>query len=302
MSVRDIDSPQIATQFEEKIQQLLQVGSAVLDTEHRTKDGRILSIELSSRVVTLDNQTVVLSVARDVTERKRQQAEILARNEQIAALNAVIAERDRISREMHDSLAQMLAYVRYKAHALRDALLRGEYQQVETGLGQLEEAADAAYSDVRATILDLRTAIVPDGGLIASLRNYSCQFEQEWHIKTVLVVEGKLPHFAPATDIQLLRIIQEAMSNVRKHSGAQHVTIRVARSGECTIISVEDDGKGFDPILVEGLHFGLATMRERAQQVNAQLEIDSHVGAGTIVRICLPSSACLEEGGDNAPH
>lgn len=295
MSVRDIDAPPLAAAYDEKMEAFVRLGSAVIETKHRSKQGQILSIELSSRVVHLGDRTLVMSVARDVTERERRQAELLAVKEKIAALNAIIAERDRISREMHDSLAQVLAFVRYRAHSLAEALQRGEIGVVAAGLDQIENGAASAYADVRASIMDLRTVIAEGSGVIAVLKDYALRFEQEWGIKTDVVLAEDIQQYPHTTEIQLLRIIQEAMTNLRKHARATHAWIRFERRGQQTVVTIEDDGIGFDVSAVQASHFGLAIMRERAQEANAVLTITSEVGHGTTVSVALPPPDVAED-------
>jgi PAS domain S-box-containing protein len=295
MSVRDIDAPPLDDQFAERMKQFMAVGRGVLDTWHRTRDGRILSIELSSRVLDVGGARVVMSVARDITERKRQEAEIAARNQQIAALNAILAERDRLGREMHDGLAQVLAYINQRLHVVDQYGQAGEYDQARRAVTDLIVATQHAYTDVRAAILELRTSLGPQTDLTTCLGEYVQRFQREWSIETSLEWDADVPRFDGVTEVQLLRIIQEAMTNVRKHSSAQRAWIRCRRQSGGVVIEVTDDGVGFDPAAVSGEHFGLSTMRERAQQVNAVLQILSSPGNGARVVISAPLPTASKE-------
>jgi signal transduction histidine kinase len=241
-------------------------------------------------VIDVGGQKLIMSLARDVTERKRQQAELVARSQQIAALQATLQERERISREMHDGLAQVLGYIGYKIHAIADMLQKGDIAQARAGLHEVGGVARSAYADIREAILGLRTSITPDIGLMACLKEYMVRFQREWGIQTELIVEEGVPtSFPPATEVQLLRIIQEAMTNIRKHAEARRAVVRFARMGDHTSVIIQDDGKGFDPATVPGQHYGLATMRERAQLVNANLKIETGPNQGTRVIIGLPN-------------
>ena len=297
MSVQDIDAPPLPDQFHEKLEALRQLGSAVLETRHVTKDGRVLTIELSARVVEIDGRTLVMSVARDVSERQRQQAELAARNAQIAGLNAMVSERDRLSRELHDGIAQVLAYVSFKARSIADLVGQSRHDEALAGLRELEDAAQASYTDVRTAIFDLRTTASPDFTLIAALSQYVQHYGHEWGIATTLVVADGAPTNFPATaEVHILRIVQEALNNVRKHARARRVTICITGDQSFADICIEDDGVGFDVHAVNGPHYGLATMRERAEQINAVLTVDSTPGAGTQVRLHLPLSEDTPEG------
>ena len=204
---------------------------------------------------------------------------------------AVLEERDRLSREMHDSLAQVLGFLSMKASAAHDLLAAKHFSLARQELRQIEKAADEAYLDVREAILGLRTSVVLGGGLIRALKEYLHKFSSQSGIKAELVfAQGKNPHLAPATEIQIIRIIQEALTNVRKHALAKRVWVRLKAVEDEGEIQIEDDGQGFDLLQVlqrEG-RYGLDTMRERAESVGASLAIDTSPGQGTRVVISLP--------------
>lgn len=213
---------------------------------------------------------------------------------------AITEERERIAREMHDSLAQVLGYVNTKAQAVEE-LLRGE--QVERAaqqLGQLGQAARAAYADVREGILGLRTSLGPQRGLLEALSEYLEQWRDQSGIEARLVVEpagGCLDSLNPGAELQLLRIIQEALANVRKHADGRCVRVRLVETAVSVEAAIEDDGRGFDPRHVRGggndaaPHFGLATMRERAESIGGTLEIVSSAGQGTRILVRIPATA-----------
>jgi signal transduction histidine kinase len=161
-------------------------------------------------------------------------------------------------------------------------------EQVHGAIGDLIAATEHANTDVRAAILELRTDIGPQMDLLACLRDYAVRFQREWRIETTLTASPALPRFDAITEVQLLRIIQEAMTNVRKYSSARRAWIRFQPEPDCTLVEVEDDGIGFDPLAVSGAHFGLSTMRERAEQVHAAFQVESRPGNGTRVRIRIP--------------
>jgi nitrate/nitrite-specific signal transduction histidine kinase len=207
---------------------------------------------------------------------------------------AVTEERERIAREMHDSLAQVLGYVNTKAQAAQALLDGGQSERAATQIGQLAQAARDAYADVRENILGLRTSIGPERTLIDTLRDYL----QRWQDQNAIAAEldtgslepGRLG-LSPMTEIQLLRILQEALANVRKHAEATSVLVTLrAEDGEIAA-TIADNGRGFDPTTIgrsDFPRFGLATMRERAEAVGGALEIDAVPGQGTTVRVRVP--------------
>lgn len=207
---------------------------------------------------------------------------------QVGAL-AMTEERERIAREIHDSVAQVLGYVNTKAQAAEELLRAGQPDKAAIQIGQLGEAAREAYADVREHILGLRTAATVDRDFLATLREYLRRWTEQSGVAATLLTEpsgGFAPRLSATAELQLLRIIQEGLSNVRKHAGATVVTVHLTAAEGWIEARIEDNGAGFDPSATsraEYPRFGLSTMRERAEAVGGTLEIESSVGAGTRV-------------------
>ncbi len=206
---------------------------------------------------------------------------------------AVLEERERIAREMHDSFGQVLGYVNTKAQAVRALLAAGRVEDAQHHLGQLESAAREVYADLREAILGLRTETSPERPLLVALQDYVRQFSAQSGLAAELVVEGDRPPpaLSPVAELHLIRIIQEALTNVRKHAMAQRVTVRLAARDGTLTVTVHDDGLGFDPArphVSPGPRFGLQTMRERAEAIGGRFTIESREGAGTRVVVQLP--------------
>jgi len=240
------------------------------------------------------------------TERQRQLMAGLADMAAVAISNArllegekqvaVLEERHRLSREMHDSLAQVLGYLHLRAQVTRHALARGETAKALRELEDMTSLAHEAYADVRGAILDLRESVSPEAGLAGTLREYLQKFTRLSGIGADLEVrEEELPKLSPWVEVQLLRVVQEALTNVRKHANADKVWIHVESKGPGLTISVEDNGQGFDPteVSADGSQFGVEVMRERVERVGGQFQIESVPGRGTTIRF----SVSPEEGG-----
>lgn len=197
---------------------------------------------------------------------------------------AIVAERDRIARELHDSLAQVLGHIHLRLRGL-ETTLDGAAPIIGAELRDLANVADEAYRDVREAILGLRETISSDTGLEGALREYITKYSRQTGIHASLTCDedarGALP---PRAEIQLLRVVQEALTNVRKHAGASHVIVRMHCPGGVPILEVEDDGSGFDPDRITASFsggFGLTSIRERVEQVGGTLEMHTAPGAGT---------------------
>ncbi len=202
---------------------------------------------------------------------------------------AILEERDRLAREMHDNLAQMLGYMNIKTAIIDDQLGRDQVTQARSSLLELKRIAKEAYTDVREAIFNLRSTMPSGYGLVPVLKEYLAEYRAHCGIDAQLAVEDAyLAMFPAEVEVQVNRIIQEALTNVRKHSGASKVWVRFERDNHHVKIRIEDDGKGFDPAQLKQdgqRHFGLQIMRERAESVGGELEIDSQIGCGTRVTL-----------------
>jgi two-component system nitrate/nitrite sensor histidine kinase NarX len=147
---------------------------------------------------------------------------------------------------------------------------------------------------VREAIFSLRTTLSPGLGLLPSLREYLAEYRAHYGVHVELAGDGDSIEFSPEVNVQLLRIIQEALTNVRKHAGASRAWVRFGREGSLRRITVEDNGRGFDPARLgrEGQqYFGLQIMRERAESIGGSLALDSRPGQGTRVVVRVPPTS-----------
>jgi signal transduction histidine kinase len=207
---------------------------------------------------------------------------------------AVLQERERIARELHDGLAQVLGYINTQTLAVRKLLASGRSDEAGVQLEAMEKAAKQVYADVREGIFNLRTPVGGSDGLAEAVRAHLRNFREMPGAPAALEVveEGAVPALPPSTEIQLMWIVQEALHNVRNHAEADSATVRFsAANGDGLVVSIEDDGRGFRPeqrTRTGWPHFGLQTMRERAEAIGGRLEIDSESNRGTTVRVRVP--------------
>ena len=210
-----------------------------------------------------------------------------------ARLLAILEERDRIGREMHDGLAQVLGYVNTKAQAAREFLNAG---QAETASQQLEElvvAAREGYGDAREAIADLRVEGVGERSLSELLAEQVSRFRRQSGLRCELAVapDWRDAELAPTARVQVLRIVQEALTNTRKHAKAHGVRVSLETSDQQALVRIADDGCGFHLsrlLSPDFARYGLRTMRERAQAVGGSLRIESLPGEGTRIIVRVP--------------
>lgn len=206
---------------------------------------------------------------------------------------AVAEERLRIAHEMHDGLAQVLAYVNTKAQAVKEFLRTGRPDDATRHLDQLAAAAREVYGDVRESIIGLRNAAVPGRSLGDAIHDYVRSWEAQHGITCRVRIDRHL-RLSDNAELQLQRIVQESLANVRKHAQAKHVDVTLQQADGKIVATVQDDGLGFNPELLgraEFPRFGLATMRERAESIGGTVRLDSSPGQGTRVTVEIPAPA-----------
>ena len=205
---------------------------------------------------------------------------------------SVTEERGRIAREMHDGLAQVLGYLNLQVQTLQALIEQGKLEKANARLAQMGEAIQMAHADVREEILSLRTTLANEKGMVPSIADYVAEFAIQTQIQSRFEneIQGEV-NLASVAEVQLVCILQEALSNVRKHAHAAHVTVTLTRerqlSNEMVIMRVRDDGVGFQSGGSKR-SFGLQTMRERSQSVKGNLTVHSVPGQGTEVECRLP--------------
>ncbi len=236
--------------------------------------------------------TSILGISTDLRERKRIEQELLAQQR----TTAVLQERERLARELHDDIGQVLGYVNTQSQAI-SALLERAQPEAAAGLTRrLVEVAQEAHVNVRNYILGLQTSIDVEGGLAPALLAYAGRFGRS----NGLAIDARdetdpgVIDLAPATAAQVMRVSQEALTNVRKHAIARTITLAVSTEGGRLRIRIEDDGQGFDTAAFareQGNHFGQRIMQERMAEVGGSVTVDSAPGAGTRVVIEAPLRA-----------
>jgi two-component system sensor histidine kinase DegS len=222
---------------------------------------------------------------------ERLQAQALARSRDLATLSAVVEERARLSRELHDGFAQLVAYMLVRLDTVTGLVASNRGQEAIVELERMRSVTDDLYQDVRESISELRTR-VSDRGLPATVREYVDAYEDRHGITVSLRGEDLPRGLSALIAFQLLRIIQEALANVRKHANARTAWIVFSRPRDDRLtMVVGDDGDGFDPEALPRISpksFGLASMRERVESLGGELRLESQPGRGTRVSVTIP--------------
>lgn len=197
---------------------------------------------------------------------------------------ALHEERGILARELHDSLAQSLSYLKIQAARLSAALDAGDGPRARLVLGELREGVSSAYRQLRELLTTFRLKM-DDRGLTSALEATVQEFRGRG--TTAIELDNRLPAvlLTPNEEIHVLQIVREALSNVNRHAEARHAWVRLVLQGEAVEVEVADDGRGIRPATDRVRHYGHAIMGERAQTLGGRLEVETSVGGGTRVRV-----------------
>lgn len=252
-------------------------------------DGRLLQVSDTEFTDWQGRVIGRLVVLHDITELRLTQERLVKREKALA----VARERDHMARELHDSVGQVLGYVSMEADAMRALLADGRHAETRDQLARLADVARNAHADVRGYIHELRDATVAGEPLVASLRREIEAFGRNYGVVTRLEVDPALERFTLVHEAQtqVVRIVQEALSNARRHGFATEVRVALVFEDSRALVVIEDDGIGFDVSAIqpdEDGRFGLRFMRERAAELGGELEVRSVPDEGTRVVVRVP--------------
>jgi signal transduction histidine kinase len=254
------------------------------------------ALYVSSLMDDLGQELGCLIFMHNVTDEKRAQAQLLEQEQAMA----ILQERGRLARELHDNAGQLFGYVNMQAQAIRKLVRDGETDIAEAQLTRLANVAQEAHTDLRESIFNLNVDTSNKWSFYTALQQHLNTYQDIYMVHTELVIpdELKVDGFMPAVRVQLLRVIQEALTNARRHGHANNVNVTFKRHDGRVQIVIADDGCGFDPEQVANevrIHYGLEFMSERMQTINGNVKIISQPGAGTQVLIEAPLHDISEE-------
>ena len=259
---------------------------AVTEDEVWMDDARCYRVHISPLTNRHGFELGSLILFYDISEEKRTQKQIQDHQRKLASLE----EREWLARELHDGVGQALAAAHLQAKTASELLARGQVAGVKTSLNQLLEVIHEGKAHVGDYLFGVKTWSSKDR-FFTGLRQYITNYGQNGGIRTDLVLPPDIERnsLGEAIEAQLQRIIQEALTNIRKHSNARSARVIFALDGGEVKITIEDDGQGFDPAeLKDREGFGLQSMQGRAETVGAHFEVKSTPGNGTQVVVRVP--------------
>lgn len=268
----------------------------------------LLTVMFFAGLLTRKNKSLVVAEAELVSARdalaKRVEtrtdqlhAQLSARRDELSEYSAVTAERNRLARDLHDSLEQTLAGAALRMDAANDLLPNPGATDSEPARRQMEKAAELlrlSQTQVRRTVWGLRSLALEKHSLADALRDSVRLLTEDTGIATSLDLYDGDAGLANEQECELLHIAQEAVGNVLKHAQATALEVTLLRKDGMIVLTVKDNGHGFDPaqpVANDRPHYGQQDMRERAQLLGASLTVNSEVGGGSSIEVTLPHSA-----------
>jgi two-component system nitrate/nitrite sensor histidine kinase NarX len=204
---------------------------------------------------------------------------------------AILEERSRIARDLHDSLAQTLGWLNLKMDLLMQTLDAGNIPQTREEAFHLQQVVGQACFEVRESIDELRAQ--PPTRFIEAVSSYVSEFSQRTGLPVNLNMDDEC-HLDPMAVTEGLRILQEALTNVYKHARARSVVVSITSKDDVVEIAIQDNGAGFNPAQLREGHFGLQIMQERAERVHGNFQLQTGPGLGTHIRVRLPRGMGME--------
>ena len=249
-----------------------------------TKTGRSVPAEISASTTEFAGRRCIIAMVRDIAER--QQAAQAHRE------LAVMEERTRLAREIHDSIAQGLTGIIWQLNAAEQSALAGGEAAVEQ-IRRVRELARASLQECRRSVWDLRAGPLGGGTLAQALEKQMETLAGGVGVHSTLTVEGQETVLPSGVEVALLRIGTESLFNMARHAGATEAQVTLTYDGSQVRLEIRDDGMGFDPDVpvdrgADTGGFGLINMRERARLLGGTLTVKSEPGGGTLVEAVLP--------------
>jgi signal transduction histidine kinase len=238
--------------------------------------------------------SVAVGVHWLVNRQRQQRAALIEANRKLAQYAvtaeklAVSQERNRLARELHDTLAHSLSGVTVQLEAV-EALWEVKPREAHQILDQARRAAQSGLTEARRALQALRASPLEDLGLALAVRDLARSAAARASLRLDLDVENHLQNLVPEVEQCIYRVAQESLTNVARHADAKSLRVALRHEAEGLTLTIADDGRGFDPAVVNAARYGLQGLRERAEMVGATLHVASALQEGTTVRLVIPT-------------
>jgi PAS domain S-box-containing protein len=293
LSPSAIVSQKSISDFNFKTEQLLKEGHVVYDIVHRAKDKKIIPVEINSHLFFYNEKPTVLSIARDITERKQAEEKLKRTSKLLRELATHLQsvreeERTMIAQEIHDELGQVLTALKIQISLLANKL-NDDQKPLKQKINSLSDMIDASVESVQKISSKLRPGILDELGLIAAIEWQAEDFEKLTNIKCSLSMPKEEIVLEKNKSTAIFRIFQEALTNIARHSQAAKTTISLLKHQSNIYLEIFDNGKGITQEQIRDFKsLGIHGMEERAMVFGGQVYIEGIAGKGTTVKVEIP--------------
>lgn len=293
LSPSAIVSPKNMFEFNLNMERLLREGHVIYDLVHKAKDKKLIPVEINSHLFFYNEKPTVLSIARDVTERKQAEEKLKRTSKLLRELATHLQsvreeERTMIAQEIHDELGQVLTALKIQISLLANKL-NDDQKPLKQKINSLSEMIDASVESVQKISSKLRPGILDELGLIAAIEWQAEEFEKLTNIKCSLVLPKKELQLGENKSTAIFRILQEALTNIARHSQATRAAISLLNHQSHISLEIQDNGKGITQDQIKDFKsLGIHGMEERAMVFGGQVYIDGIAGKGTTVKVEIP--------------
>jgi len=298
MRIPDVDAIKTPEDIARHLREIVRKGYDHFVTRLRRKDGHLLDIEISVNFISDPDGERLFAFMRDVTEPRRANEELRDYAGRLQGLSRRLfaveeTERRNINRELHDRIGQSLSALNINLNIIRSQLPKESLDVVGARFQDMQTLLEEMARQVRDVMADLHPPALDDYGLLAALRTYAESLGTRLSVPITVHGEDLTPRLALVAETALFRIAQEALANAIKHARARNIEVALGAAPEHMTLTIDDDGVGFDAghTASAGHHWGLATMRERANAVGATLRMESAPGRGVHVSVEVPRRA-----------
>jgi len=262
------------------------------------RDGRDFPVELSQSTTVYRGNALLTAVFRDLTERRRAELQLFESNRQLQQLSASLQnvreeERVRIARELHDELGQLLTGIRMEVSWVGSRLATDQ-AKLANKVQDIKRQIDQTITSIRRISSDLRPSVLDDLGFAAAAAWYVEQFSARTGLDVHLSLSPDDPEQGGQVATTLFRVLQESLTNVVRHAGATLVDVALHLKDDIWLLTIKDNGAGFDQQAEMHKGFGIVGMRERVQILNGRFTITSAPGCGTLIEIALQAEHSME--------
>jgi len=275
------------------INQLMQTRHVIFELPYLSKDHRLIPMEVSSHLFEFNNRPAVLSILRDITERKRNEQELKLRRDQLRNLASRLQsireeERKMIAREIHDELGQVLSVLKIQVALLANRL-RPDQADLKDRTASISQFIDQTVDTVQRISAKLRPGILDELGLVAAIQWQAEDFQKQTGIFCKYSLPEEEIDLNPEQATAVFRIFQEALTNVARHADAEKVSVFLRRRNHHLVLEITDNGAGISTAQInDSKSLGLLGMRERALLMGGEVKIHGVRGKGTNVKVIIP--------------